>query len=146
MQNTEHFIQFLQDCITPVALISGIGLLVLTLTNRMGRIIDRVRILIAELDDETTKRKEEKKNEIAILYKRAKAIRTSIALITLSIICSSLIVFILALSILGGLDIKFFGYILFGISITSFILSAIWFFRDVILSLKAIRLEIKEHV
>jgi len=139
-------IPFLQACVTPVALISGVGILVLTLTNRLGRIIDRVRTLRSELDHENVKRENVKKIEIGILYKRAKRIRTSIALITLSIICSSLIIPVLAISILGNFDVQIFGYVFFSISILSFITSAIFFLSDVMLSLKAIKLEITDHI
>ena len=39
----------LQVAIGPVVLISGIGLLILSMTNRFGRVIDRGRILAREL-------------------------------------------------------------------------------------------------
>jgi hypothetical protein len=146
MTQISGLIPFLQACVTPVALISGVGILVLTLTNRLGRIIDRVRTLRSELDHENVKRENVKKIEIGILYKRAKRIRTSIALITLSIICSSLIIPVLAISILGNFDVQIFGYVFFSISILSFISSAIFFFSDVMLSLKAIKLEITDHI
>jgi hypothetical protein len=146
MTQINGLIPFLQACVTPVALISGVGILVLTLTNRLGRIIDRVRILRSELDNENVKRENVKKTEIGILYKRAKRIRTSIALITLSIICSSLIIPVLAISILGSFDVQIFGYVFFSISIISFIVSAFFFFSDVMLSLKAIKLEITDHI
>ena len=50
MDTIQNFTHFLQSCITPVALISGIGLLLLTITNRLGRTIDRTRQLVADLD------------------------------------------------------------------------------------------------
>ena len=146
MTNISGLIPFLQACITPVALISGVGILVLTLTNRLGRIIDKVRSLRTELDSATVRREEEKKIQIKILYIRAKLIRNAIALITLSIICSSLIIPVLAISILGGFDVQVFGYVFFSISILSFITAAIFFFSDIIVSLKAIKLEIKEFI
>jgi hypothetical protein len=42
-------IPLLQIAIGPVILISGVGLLLLSMTNRFGRIIDRSRILAQEL-------------------------------------------------------------------------------------------------
>ena len=39
----------LQVAIGPVILISGVGLLLLTLTNRYGRTIDRARHIVREL-------------------------------------------------------------------------------------------------
>jgi len=146
MTNITGLIPFLQACITPVALISGVGILVLTLTNRLGRIIDKLRSLRNEMELETTRRKNDKLEQINILYKRAKLIRNAIAFITLSIICSSLIIPVLAVSILGEFDVQRFGYVFFSISILSFITAAVFFFSDIILSLKAIKLEIKEFI
>ena len=44
-----QLIPTLQVAIGPVVLISGIGLLILSMTNRFGRVIDRGRILAREL-------------------------------------------------------------------------------------------------
>jgi len=115
MTYTQNFIQFLQACITPVALISGVGLLLLTITNRLGRTIDRTRQLIKELAENQTNRKREKEYEIKILYQRSRYLRI-------------------------------LGYILFILSILSILLSSLYFFRDVILSLHALKLEAREYL
>ena len=44
-----ELVPVLQVAVGPVILISGVGLLLLTMTNRFGRIIDRSRILAAQL-------------------------------------------------------------------------------------------------
>jgi len=141
MESIETFIEFLKSCITPVALISGVGLLLLTITNRFGRTIDRTRILVAELDHEHIKRRDAKKNEIKILYLRSKYLRTSIAAITLSVISSSLIIPLLALMQFFTFDLRMLGYFLFSLSIISILISAVFFFLDILLSLKALKLE-----
>jgi len=146
MNSSAVFIQFLQSCITPVALISGVGLILLTITNRYGRTIDRTRILVAELDHEHTKRRESKINEIQILFKRSKYLRSSIAAITFSIISSSLIIPLLAIMQFFSMDLRIIGYFLFSLSIISILISSVYFFLDVILSLHALRLEAKEFV
>ena len=87
-----EFIQFLQACITPVALISGVGLLLLSITNRLGRTIDRTRQLVAELNNGKVKKPREKETEIRILYKRSRYLRNSIASMVISVISSSLII------------------------------------------------------
>ncbi|MEO0055776.1 MAG: hypothetical protein RLZZ50_1723, partial [Verrucomicrobiota bacterium] len=38
----------IQSAITPVILITGLGSLLLTMTNRLGRIVDRTRILAGQ--------------------------------------------------------------------------------------------------
>jgi hypothetical protein len=146
MESTQVFIQFLQSCIAPVALISGVGLLLLTITNRFGRTIDRTRHLVAELDSEHAQRRAEKIDEIQILFQRSKYLRSSIAAITFSVIASCLLIPLLVLMVFLNLDLRWVGYILFILSILSILISAIYFFLDVILSLKALRLEAQEYI
>jgi hypothetical protein len=43
------FLPIIQLAITPVILLSGVGALMLTLTNRMGRVVDRTRALAGQL-------------------------------------------------------------------------------------------------
>jgi hypothetical protein len=146
MEATLNYIKFLQACITPVALISGIGLLLLTITNRFGRTIDRTRFLVAELDSGRTLKREVKINEIRILNRRCKFLRSSIAAMVISIISSSLIIPLLFMMILFDYPLKLFGYILFVLSIISVFVSCIYFFLDVVLSLKALHLEARDYL
>ena len=46
---TSSLLPIIQLSTTPVILISGMGLLLLTMTNRMGRIIDRTRLYASQL-------------------------------------------------------------------------------------------------
>ena len=140
------FIQFLQVCITPVALISGVGLLLLTITNRLGRTIDRTRQLVAELNNGEGKKRKEKETEIKILYKRSRYLRNSIAAMVISVISSSLIIPNLFFAILLEVDLTIIGYPLFVISILSILISCIYFFIDVRLSLHALKLEAWDYI
>lgn len=146
MNYTQNFIQFLQACITPVALISGVGLLLLTITNRLGRTIDRTRQLVRELDDNQANHKLEKEYEIKILYQRSRFLRISIGAMVVSVISSSLIIPVLFFMTLWEHDLRIMGYILFILSILSILLSSLFFFRDVILSLHALELEAKDYL
>ena len=146
MEAIQSFTQFLQASITPVALISGVGLLLLTITNRLGRVIDRTRHLINEMDHPETPRKEVKIHEINVLLRRGKFLRSSILFIALSVISSSLIIPLLVIMRAADVDLRFIGNVLFITSISSILLSTIYFFRDVILSLDAIKLEAKHLV
>jgi hypothetical protein len=146
MSFTQHFIQFLQACITPVALISGVGLLLLTITNRLGRTIDRTRQLVNELKENQTGKKEEKENEIRILYRRSRFLRISIGAMVVSVISSSLIIPLLFFMTLLGHDLRIIGYVLFILSILAILISCLYFFRDVILSLHALKLEARDYL
>jgi len=135
MEASAIFIKFLQACITPVAMISGVGLLLLTITNRLGRSIDRTRVLVAELDHDNVQRKESKQHEIKVLYRRSELLRNSIAWIMVGMISSSLIIPLLFIIIFTLFDLILIGYVLFLISITSMLISFIYFFRDILLAL-----------
>lgn len=146
MDSLTIFIKFLQGCITPVAMISGVGLLLLTITNRMGRTIDRTRQLIGELDKPDVKRIEEKKNEVNVFLKRSKLLRNSIAWIMVGMISSCLIIPLLFIMSFTSLDLRVLGYGFFLIAVTSMLTSFVYFFKDVLLSLKAIKLEAKDYI
>src|SRR5277367_1098298 len=76
----EQIIPELRDAIGPVILISGVGLLLLTMSNRLGRAIDRARQLKHELSGRTGREHEQTLAQVTILYRRAKIIRLSITL------------------------------------------------------------------
>lgn len=146
MDITQNFIQFLQACITPVALISGVGLLLLTVTNRLGRTIDRTRQLVEEMDKPGVKKQQEKKNEIKILYQRSRYLRSSILAMVISVISSSLIIPVLFFMTLLNIDLRIIGYPLFVLSILSILVSSLYLLIDVRLSLTALKLEAREHL
>lgn len=145
MQTIEQFVGFLQSCITPVALISGVGLLLLTFTNRFARTIDRTRHLINELSDGEVKNASIKEEEIKILHQRSNVLRFSIGSMVVSVIASSLIIPLLFLMFLFETDLRVIGYSLFVLSIISILFSCIYFFRDILLSLKAVSLEARDY-
>jgi hypothetical protein len=146
MDTLTTFTKFLQACITPVALISGVGLLLLTITNRIGRVVDRIRHLVAELDQPDARREKIKTNEIHILLQRGRTLRNSIAWLLVGMISSCLIIPLLFIMSLFGTDLKLIGTLLFVISILSIFVSLLYFFKDVLSSLHAIRLEASEYV
>src|SRR5208337_4164796 len=87
-----EIVPLLQVAIGPVILISGVGLLLLTMTNRMGRAIDRARQLKNELSVRTGRDREQALAQVSILYRRAKIIRLSITLAATSAALAALLV------------------------------------------------------
>jgi hypothetical protein len=146
MEPSSLFIKFLQACITPVAMISGVGLLLLTITNRLGRVVDRTRQLVAELDMPEVKREKIKMNQIEIIMKRGKFLKYSIACLLIGMIASCLIIPLLFIMNLTGSDLKAGGYSLLIISIFSMLLSLIYFFKDILLALSAVKMEAIDYL
>jgi hypothetical protein len=88
-----NFLEALQLAISPVILISAYGLLLLSMTNRLGRAIDRARQLVKE----DAPGNEE---QIAIIARRAIWIRRSIVFICLALLAAALLVLVLFSSLL----------------------------------------------
>src|SRR5262245_56877290 len=98
-------IPVLQIAIGPVILISGAGLLLLTMTNRLGRVIDRARTLYDKLRAETQGEQERLRAQLKILQRRAGFIRQAIILATVSILLAALLIISLFFAALLRLDL-----------------------------------------
>lgn len=146
MTATQSLIAFLQSCLSPIVLVSGVGLILLSLTNRLARTIDKSRMIVAELEGQRVADQNKKRLELKILFRRSKILRNSIVSIVFSILASSLIIPVLLLMNLLGVDLKFLGVFFFLCSILGIILSAIFLFIDVILTLKALEFEVRDHI
>src|ERR1041385_8600440 len=102
----EAFAKLLQFSISPIALISGASLLLLSITNRLGRTIDRSRILVRELESGGAARfTEEHKNQLRILQRRSGFLRTGVLFISASIFLSALMIMSVFLQVFVGWEV-----------------------------------------
>ncbi|HEY3930909.1 MAG TPA: DUF2721 domain-containing protein [Verrucomicrobiae bacterium] len=139
----EQIIPELRDAIGPVILISGVGLLLLTMTNRLGRAIDRARQLKHELSIRTGREHEQTLAQVAILYRRAKIIRLSITLAATSAALASLLIVVLFVTALLQAQLGFLIGLLFIACMASLFASLVAFICDINLSLHALKLELE---
>jgi hypothetical protein len=137
-----ELIPVLQVAIGPVILISGVGLLLLTLTNRYGRTIDRSRQLVRELRELAGPDHERLEGQINILYRRARLIRLSIWLAAVSVLLASLLIIVLFLTALWKLEVGLLISLLFIACMLALSGSLVAFIRDINLSLGALKLEL----
>jgi len=131
----------LQLSIGPVILISGVGLILLSMTNRFGRIIDRARLLLRDLHNAAADDRERILAELAILSRRAKIVRAGIALDVLCVLLAALLIFGLFLGVLLQLQIAALLVTLFILCMLCLVISLFLGMVDVNLSLKALWLE-----
>jgi hypothetical protein len=138
----QQLIPVLQIAIGPVILISGVGLVLLSLTNRFGRAIDRSRQLGREMREAGSAERQKLALQVEVLYRRARVIRLSIILATLSILLAAVLIIVLfvaaSLKLEAGLAIS----LLFICCMSSLIGSLMAFIRDIQLSLHALKLEL----
>ena len=135
-------IPILQVAIGPVILISGVGLLLLTMTNRFGRIIDRTRQLSRELRSAQSPELERAHAQLDILLARARIVRGAIAAASVSVLLAAVLIIVLFVSALFRLSVAASVVGLFASCLLSLIGSLVLFIRDVNLSLRALRLEV----
>lgn len=138
-----ELVPILQVSIAPVILISGVGLLLLTLTNRFGRMLDRARLLSKELAaGPAPEAAEPLRTQIAILMRRAAILRTSITLGAVTVLLAATLM--LLLFVAAWMHLEFAGLIaaVFCLALLCLVGSMLAFIRDMNLAFTAIRLEV----
>ena len=128
--------QALQLAVSPVILISAYGLLLLSMTNRLGRAIDRARLLVRE--------GAAKDDQIAIITRRAGWIRSAIVFTSLALITTALLVLVLFASIYLPVDTAPIVAVLFIGSVVSLVIGLTYFLIDIFGSLHAMQAELLE--
>lgn len=145
--------QLLRDSITPITLVSGIGLLVLTMTNRYGRIIDRSRSLVREIragqagqgghhgQEEAILR-----GELRILLKRANLLKAAVFHSGMTIFFACLMVVALFACALFGVPeptVRTVVGTMFCVALIYLVLAIVYFIVDLGHSLRALHLEVQ---
>lgn len=148
MQSSEinEVTKILQTAVSPVVLISGIGLLVMSMTNRIARTTDRARALSKEIEKSNSSDKNNLKQQIKVLYLRSKILMFSIGFAVMSIFFVALLVISLFASYYLSVNINNLISFFFVLSLVALILSIVLFIGEISLSLKALKLEIKNDL
>ena len=128
----------------PVILISGVGLLLLSMTNRLGRAIDRARILRVEWTRAEEPARERTVAQLRILWRRADIIRRSIFLAALSLLLAACLIITLFAAALLRWDAGAVIIGLFAGCLLALIGSLVLFIWDVNQALAALRLELED--
>jgi len=137
-----QLIPILQVAIGPVILVSGGALLILSMTNRLGRIIDRTRELTRALRSADGEGREQTVAQLSILTRRARIVRDAIFLAAHSVLLAAVLVIAIFVAALLRLETALPIIVLFIACMLCLILSLLLFIRDVNLSLRALRLEV----
>jgi len=121
--------------------ISGVGLLLLSMTNRYGRVIDRARGLSEAIRRGGAAERERLSGQLEILARRARLVRLAITLASSSVLFASLLIIALFVAALLRLELGVFVALLFIACMGSLIASLVVFIADINVSLSALRLE-----
>jgi hypothetical protein len=136
-----ELIPMLQVAIGPSILISGVGLLLLTMTNRLGRTIDRARHLAPLLKSANDDDRRNYQAQIDILWHRARLLRTAIFLAAIGAFFAATMMILVFVSEVSNLHLVWPISICFLGSMAGVIASLVWFLRDINVSLHALAIE-----
>ena len=140
-----ELIPILQMAIGPVILISGVGLLLLSMTNRLGRVIDRSRQMADAIRNAAPQLRSGLTSQLTILARRSRLVRSAITLATLSVLLAAIMIIMLFLGAILRWELASLVVVLFIACMTSLIASLVVFLKDLNLSLAALDLEIESN-
>ena len=139
--NLENLTRVLQASISPVALISGVGLLILSQTNRLGRVMDRLR---GVLDQRRTLKSPDTHldQQVTVLHRRARILQGAVTAAVVCVLLASVLVLLLfARAVFGG-SVDTLAIATFAASLLSLIVSLVLFIFDMNWSLRAVQEEL----
>lgn len=139
----QELIPVLQIAVGPVILISGVGLLLLSMTNRFGRVIDRTRALTHERQTTLPGDKSRTELQLNILLRRAHILRAAIALSTVSMLVAALLIIVLFISAVLQLALAELITALFIVCMLCLIAGLLFFIADINVSLNALKIEVR---
>lgn len=135
----ESLIPVVQAAISPAILMSGIGLLIQSMSVRLGRIIDRTRKLL-ELKKAGERPVDD---QIKIIWRRAMLLRASITLAVLGALSAATNIILVFLAAVFQVNLYAPVVLLFIIGMGSVIVALVIYMIEVNQSLRAIGLELK---
>jgi hypothetical protein len=142
MRFTE-LVSILQASVSPVILISGVGLLILSITNRFGRVVDRARQMGAALREAPEPERTRIDAQLKILFRRAQLLRAAVSFSAVSVLMAAVLVIALFLASFLRVEVVTLGAVLFVACLVSLIVSLLYFLQDLNVSLVALRVELE---
>jgi Protein of unknown function (DUF2721) len=130
----------IQLSVAPVFLLASVGAILAVLSGRLGRVIDRARVLETGLSTSTSSRRGEAERDLASLARRARLINRAITLVT---VCGLLVCSVIASLFLGeilALDLALPISLLFVLAMLALIGGLVTFLREVQIATLTVRI------
>lgn len=140
---TRSVVEILTASIAPVIVISGVGLLLLSISNRYGRALDRARFIMRELQSSEGGSGEVRhlQEQLRQTHQRARLLRFSMTYGALSIFFVSLMILSLFAEQVFQLHTDYVALPFFAACLVCLIVSMYYFIRDSTVSMAALELE-----
>lgn len=145
MLTITEFNDSLSLALAPITLISGVGLLMICMTNRYNHATNRIRQLMAKREgniDNSSIIRSVIDTEIDLLYMRASLLRRGMLSVALSAFFSAILVAVSVSARFLDLDIHILESCILVAAVLLIVLSALLFAGEINVSLKALKLAV----
>jgi hypothetical protein len=133
----------IQLSVAPVFLLTGIGAILAVMTNRLGRIIDRARVLEEKQDRAAPELVPSLRADLNVLSRRAKWISAAITLCTTTALLVCTVIAVLFLSASLHFDARIPVTILFVAAMATFFLGLLLLLREIYLATVNLRIGVR---
>jgi len=130
----------IQLAVAPVFLLSGIGVLLGVLTNRLARIVDRARKVEDSLRQATATDPDDARGQLRVAARRARFINVSITLGTIAALLVAIVVALLFASTFVPLNLAAYVALLFVLAMAALVGALLSFLLEVRVAIAALRI------
>ena len=147
--NNLDFVSVLSSALTPVTLISGVGLLMLTMSARYAHTTNRIRELLksrlqllaaGQLAKDDLKLIDE---EILLIFHRSKLLKRAILFVVTSAAFSGLLVLTSVIATVFGLNLRLWEDLFLFTAVGFIVISTVLFSMEVSISLRALGMTVR---
>lgn len=127
----------------PVFLLTAIGTFLSVLSSRLGRIVDRARVLSATFHDMPEDRRNQVRDESGLLRRRRQYVDVAI---TCGVVSALLVCVLIGAAFLGYLvkvDLSIALAVLFIAAMGGFVVALVFFLREILISVTSLGMEIR---
>ncbi|MCD8338992.1 MAG: DUF2721 domain-containing protein [Burkholderiales bacterium] len=140
-----EFSETLADALAPITLISGVGLLLVSMSNRYGHATTRIRDLLAESEEHPDEIDEELENSIRLIFRRAVLLKNGVMTVALSAAFSSLQVLFIILEHLFNINLDLWKSMMLLVSVIFIVIGSCIYVAEVSSSTNALALRVHQH-
>ena len=135
------FASILSSALTPITLISGVGLLLMAMSSRYAQACDRVRENLRQ-QGRSPDFDPGNEDRLILNYHRAELLRKAILFVVLSAACAGLLVLTSTLGAIFDLDLDTAKHVFLLASVAMIVISTAYFSLEVGTSLKALGISV----
>jgi hypothetical protein len=144
---TRVLTSMLSSAIAPVTLISGMAFLISIMATRYARCIDRIRVILKEIKsingEPGCKETQHLRRQVRILYARTRWLRTTMTFAASSVFCVVMTIFGSFASMMFEFPSALVVASVFVIALLLLVAAVAGFIRDILISLRAVKIEIE---